>query len=136
MWYNISKEFASDPKGLGLFCVQNMSANPGLPREAGGQIIQLTPSRAALARTVDATISASTEITLNTSTRIIRVYAISQDVYLKWGTDDVTASNFDEVIPAGQIVDLVIPAETVSTLYTAINLIERTATAGVIVIEK
>lgn len=110
--------------------------SPNLPTDGGYKPIQLAPARVALARTVDATISATTEINLNDSTSFIRVYAITQDVYLKWGTDDVTASNFDEVVPAGQIVDLVVPNQTDGTRYDAINLIERTATATVIVIEK
>jgi len=90
-----------------------------------------TPDVTALARTVDATISASTEIVLNVATSIIRVYAIAKDVYLKWGVADVTASNFDEVIPAGQVMDFFVPENQV-----AINLIEREAGATVIVIEK
>lgn len=93
--------------------------------------LQLTPSVAALARTLDATISASTEIVLNTATTYLEVYAIAKDVYLKWGADDVTASNFDEVIPAGQIREFIVPDGS-----TAINLIEREAGATVIVIEK
>lgn len=101
-----------------------------LPRAENG-VAQLTPASVALARTVDATISASTEITLNAATKFIRVYALTQDVYLKWGTADVDATNFDEVIPANQVCDFFVP-----TAITAINLIERTATAGVIVIEK
>lgn len=94
------------------------------------EFLQLSPSVAAKARTLDASISASTEITLNTATSYIKVYAIAKDVYLKWGTADVTASNFDQVIPAGQVVDLLVPDNT-----TAINLIEREASATVIVLE-
>lgn len=93
--------------------------------------LQLTPDVVALARTVDNSISGSTEITLNTATTYIEVYAIAKDVYLKWGTADVTASNFDEVIPAGQIREFLVPEN-----ITAINLIEREASATVIVIEK
>lgn len=93
--------------------------------------LQLAPDVPALARTIDATISTSTEITLNGATSFLRIYAIAQDVYLKYGTADVSASNFDEVIPAGQVVDLLKPEGT-----TAINLIERVAGATVIVIEK
>ena len=107
-----------------------------LPKDASAQVMQITPAVVALARTVDASISASTEITLNSSTNLLRVYAITQDVYLKWGTDDVTASNFDEVIPAGQMVDLAVPRQSSGSLYTAVNLIERTASASVVVIEK
>lgn len=91
----------------------------------------LTPAKAALARTVDASISASTEITLNGDTKILRVYAIAQDIYMRYGTTDVSASNFDEVIPAGQICDFIIPPNT-----TAVNFIERVAGATLIAIEK
>ncbi|MFA5395229.1 MAG: hypothetical protein WC346_04345 [Methanogenium sp.] len=90
-----------------------------------------TPDAVALARTVDSSISSSTEITLNKATSYIRVYAIAKDVYLKWGTDDVTDSNFDEVIPAGQVFDFLVPDGE-----TAINVIQREATASVIIIEK
>lgn len=90
-----------------------------------------TPDVVALARTVDNTISSSTEIVLNPATTYIRVYAIAKDVYFKWGADDVTASNFDEVIPAGQVFDFLVPEN-----IAAINLIEREAGATVIVIEK
>jgi len=89
------------------------------------------PDVVALARTVDASISGSTEIVLNTETTYVQVYAITKDVYLKWGTTDVSASNFDEVIPAGQVVGLAVPDS-----ITAINVIERESAAAVIVIEK
>lgn len=94
------------------------------------EFLQLAPNIAAKARTVDSSISSSTEITLNTATSYLKVYAIAKDVYLKWGTDDATASNFDEVIPAGQVVHFLVPANT-----TAVNLIEREASATVIVLE-
>lgn len=90
----------------------------------------LFPAKLALARTLDTTISASTEVTLNASTTIVRIYAITKDVYLKWGTADVTASNFDHVIPAGQICDFSVP-----TGQTALNVIEREASATVIILE-
>lgn len=90
-----------------------------------------TPDAVALAQTVSNSINTSTEIVLNPATTYIRVYAIAKDVYLKWGTDNVTSSNFDEVIPAGQVFDFLVPEN-----ITAINLIEREAGATVIVIEK
>ena len=93
--------------------------------------LQITPDVEALAQTLDESISTSTEITLHKKTTIIRVYATGQDVWLKWGTDDVTNSNFDEVIPAGQLIDLL-----VLTKITALNLLERSTSAQVVVIEK
>lgn len=98
--------------------------------------LQLAPAFPALARTVDSSISSSTEVSLHEDTTFVRVYAKSQDVYLKWGTANVTASNFDEVIPAGQIVDLLVPDENPGYRYTALNVIEAVSGATVIVIEK
>lgn len=103
--------------------------------EPNGRVIypempQLSPGVVAKNRTLDASISSSTEITLDTATTYLKVYAIAKDVYLKWGTDDVTASNFDQVIPAGQVVDMLVPENV-----TAVNVIEREASATVIVIE-
>jgi hypothetical protein len=93
--------------------------------------LQLTPDVVALARTVDNSINTTTEIVFNEATSYVEVYAIAKDVYLKWGTADVTASNFDEVIPAGQIREFLVPEN-----ITAMNVIEREAGATVIVIEK
>lgn len=108
-----------------------------LPKDDNNIAIQLTPPGAALARTVDATVSATTEVTLNAATTFVRVYAIAKDLYFKWGTADVTASNFDEVIPAGNMLDLTVPIEVATGVkYTALNVIEREAGATAIIIEK
>lgn len=93
--------------------------------------LQLTPPVVSLARTVNASISSSTEITFHVNTSIIRVYAIDADIYMKWGTDDVSASNFDEVIVAGQVFDFVVPDG-----IAAANFIERAASATLVCIEK
>lgn len=108
-----------------------------LPQDENTNVIQLTFPLVAKARTVDSTVSASTEITLNAATTLLRVYATGQDVYMKWGTTDVTSSNFDEICPAGQIVDFKVPKDvSTSALYTAVNFIERAASAAIVVIEK
>lgn len=111
-------------------------ANPiQLPKDGNRQTVQLQPPITALARTVDGTISASTEITFDLGTTFIRVYAVDKDIYMKWGTADVTSSNFDEVIPANQICDFFVPQQSNLTLYTAANFIQRTATATLILTE-
>jgi hypothetical protein len=107
-----------------------------LPTDGYGKAMQMTPRGVALARTVNSSLSSSSEITLNTATTFLRCYAISQDVYLRWGIENVNASTFDEIIPAGQVVDLVIPVDKYGVTYTAFNVIERTASATIIVIEK
>ena|SRR3990167_2865054 len=116
-----------------------MAANPrlGIPIDNNTHPVQLTPAAVALEETVDATISASTEITLNTSTTFLRVYASAQDIYMKWGTTDVSATDFDEIIPANQICDFYVPIDVATgLLFTAVNFIERTATALLVCIEK
>lgn len=107
-----------------------------LSTDERGSLAILTPRTVALARTVDTTISASTEVDFNAATTFLRVYAIDKDVYMKWGTTAVTSSNFDEVIPANQICDFYVPLQTGTTLYAAATFIERAATGGIIVIEK
>lgn len=102
----------------------------GLPRQRNGDGVQLVPADTALARTVDATISTATDITLNDKTSIIEVTALDQGVYLKYATG-VTAANFDEYIHADSTRHYVIPQGC-----TVVSVIERVATAGVIVIEK
>lgn len=99
-------------------------------------IVQITPDFVALARTVSASISSATAITFNSATTFLRVYAIDKDVYLKWGTTNVTAANFDEVIPANQICDFYVPSQSTGAKYTQCTVIERSATATIIVIEK
>lgn len=103
----------------------------GLARDTHDASLQLTPPTTALAQTRDTTISTSTEITLDSGTRIIEVTALNGNVYLKYGTDNVTNANFDEFITAGATRHYVIPED-----ITAINLIDDGDTAGVIVIEK
>ena len=102
-----------------------------MPTYEDGQGMQITPRAVSLARTVNASLSASVEITLHADTTFLRIYATTQDVYLRWGIEDANASLFDEIIPAGQIVDLAVPDG-----FTSFNVIERTASASIIVIEK
>lgn len=90
----------------------------------------LTPSAVPLARTYDTTISTATDITLQTNTNFIRVCAIDQGVFLRY---QATASsvNFDEYIPADTVQDFIVPKGT-----TVISVIERAASAAVVIIEK
>lgn len=107
-----------------------------LPVDDNTKVMQLTPASPALARTVDATVDTSTQITFNAATTMLRVYAKSQPLYLKWGTTAVTASNFDEVVPANQLLDFAVPKDSNGNKYAACTIIEQAATATAIVIEK
>ena len=108
-----------------------------LPVDDNTNLMQLTPASPAVARLVDATVDASTELTLNATTKLIRVYAKTQPIYLKWGTADVTASNWDEIIPANQMLDFKVPVDdSTGVLYTAVNFLEQAATATLFVNEK
>ena len=94
-------------------------------------ITSSTPAVQALVVTYDATISASTEITLNASTTLIEVCAIDKAILLNWGTADASTTVFDEVIPANTVRQFFIPSGV-----TAVNFIEQVATAILVVIEK
>lgn len=105
---------------------------PTLPRENGGYApVPLMPAKVALEETYDTTVSASTEITLNTSTTLIEVTALGQPIMMKWGTSDASTSDWDHVIAAGTTRQFVVPVETAATgaLFTAVNFIEQAASA-------
>lgn len=84
----------------------------------------------ALEETYDASISASTEITLNTSTTSIEVTVIDKAVFMKWGTSDVSSTDFDACIPQNTTRVFDVPAD-----ITAVNFIEEAATAKLAVVE-
>ena len=113
-----------------------MASKASLPKDGNRQGVQITPDVVALDETYDTTISASTELTLNASTTLIEVAAISQGIFLKWGTTDVSSSDFDEFIPAGTVRHFYVPLDTNGVLYTAVNFIEQAASATLVVIEK
>jgi len=103
-----------------------------LPRDASREPIQsmVAPSTT-LATTYDASVSGSTEITLNAATTVLEVSAIDKTIVMKWGTADVTTSNFDEVISLNTTRIFIVPSGT-----TAVNFIEQAATAILGVVEK
>lgn len=113
-----------------------MAQKANIPKDGNRIAAQLTPSVVALSQAVSSSISSSSTIAVTAGATFIRIYAISQDIYLKWGSTAVTSSNFDEVIPAGQICDFFIPVDSTGATYTTMRVIERTATATIIWIQK
>lgn len=104
----------------------------------GRPLYNITPRATALERHVKA-LTDSFHIALDDDTTFIRVYAIAKDVYLKWadnGEDYVTSENFDEVIPAGQFIDMFVALQANGQLYDHIQVVGREAGATVVVIEK
>ena len=83
-----------------------------------------SPYTSALEETYDTSISSSTEITLNSATKYIECTAIDQAVFMKWGTTDVSSSDWDHVIPIDTTRVFKVPSGT-----TAVNFIQQTATA-------
>ncbi len=88
------------------------------------------PKAPTLAITYDATVSASTAITLNSGTTTIQVTAIDKGIFLKWNAT-ASSSAFDEFIGLNQTRTFVVPSGT-----TTANFIEEVATAKLVVIEK
>ena len=95
-----------------------------MPIPFRNQLIVDVPAVVALEETYDATISASTEITLNTAATFIEVTAIDKTILLKWGTDNAVTTDFDHAIPLNSTRVFQIPAG-----ITAVNFIEQAATA-------
>lgn len=86
------------------------------------------PKSPTLVATYDATISASTAITLATGTSIIEVSAIDKGIFMRWGAT-ASSSAFDEFIPANTTRVYVKQAASV-------EFIQEAATAKLVVIEK
>jgi len=110
------------------------------PKDGNNNTIDTsTPAKPAVAVTYDATVSSSTEITLNAATTLIEVGAIDKAILLRWGTSDASTTAFDEVIPANTVRQFFIPVNPASAthaLFTAVNFIEEQATARLVCIEK
>lgn len=103
----------------------------------GRKHLQDTPAVKPLAVTYDATISSSTEITLNAATTFIEVSAIDKAILLNWGTSDASTTDFDEVIVANTTRQFTVPKDTTTgARYTAVNFIEQAATAILALVEK
>ncbi len=83
-----------------------------------------------LNETYDATISSSTELTLNTATKYIEVTALLKGIFLKWDAA-ATSSDFDEFIAPESTRVYIVPTGTVT-----VNFLEEAATAHLVVIEK
>lgn len=83
-----------------------------------------------LAVTYDATISASTAVTLNSATKYVIVSAILKGIFLKWdGT--ASSSSFDEYIALDETNIYIVPSGTATA-----NFIEEAASAHLVCIEK
>jgi hypothetical protein len=98
---------------------------------------ELRPAKKAIEETYDATISTSTEITLNTATTVIEVTANAKPIFMKWGTTDASSTDWDHCIAQDSTRRFAVPVENASTgaLYTAVNFIEQAATATLAVSE-
>lgn len=94
-------------------------------------------TQVSLVETYDATISSSTELTLNAATKTIEVAALDKAIFLKWGTSDASTADWDAVIPANTVRAFAIPINSATNLpYTAVNFIEQATTAILAVSEK
>ena len=68
---------------------------------------------------------------LNEATTWIEVSAIAAGIFLAWGADDASTSNFDEYISPGTTRLYARPANT-----SAVNFIQASANGILVVLEK
>ncbi len=102
-----------------------------MPRDGNANAMQLVPDTAALAVTNNGSISSHVEITLQATTTLIEVSALSQGIFLRYGSTAVTTSAFDEYIQAGTTRHYKVPAG-----ITAVSVLQQAASATLILIEK
>lgn len=101
------------------------------------RFLEITPSVVAIEETYDASVDATTELTFNASTTLIEVSAIDKTIVMKWGVDDASTSDFDEVINLNTTRHFMIPTDiTTKALFTAANFISQEAGAILAVVEK
>jgi len=105
-------------------------ARIALPIDGNSNVFQGLPAAVALEETYDATVSATTEITLNAATTMIVVTAIDKAIFLKWGTSDASSTDWDVCLPANSLNAFYVPPD-----ITAVNFIEEVATAKLAVSE-
>lgn len=107
--------------------------NIQLPKDANFTTLQSpvsAPVAVALEETYNATISASTAITLNTTTTYIEVTALDKGIFMKWG-GTVSSTDFDEFIAPNTT-----RCYEVLDGQTSVEFIQESATAKLVVIEK
>ncbi len=107
---------------------------PYLPKDERGNSIQLPPDSAILATTHDTTISADTELALNSAVKLVEISAISQGIFFKWktatGGTAVSTTNLSGFVQAGSTRHYVPPEGT-----THVSFIEQAASATLVVIQ-
>ncbi len=106
-----------------------------------GRVFPLVVSRGtSIARGIITGLDVSREVTLNDDTIIVSVYAISKDVYLRWGGGVDLASGkelFDEIVVAGDTPrEFSVPLQINGQLHDTVSFLQREASATVIVVEK
>lgn len=93
-------------------------------RDGGGAAaVNAPPNSLPLATTYDATISTTTQVTLNARTSYIEVAAIDKAIALRWGTSAASLAAYDAIIPANTVRGFFVPKDV-----TAVNFIEQAAT--------
>lgn len=105
-------------------------ATKAAPRDVNNQPWPLPPATTALAKTYDTSVSAATDVTLNTATTLIEVTALNQGLFMRYAAT-ASSSAFDEFIAPGTTRHFVVPSGV-----TVVSFIEETASAKLILIEK
>ncbi len=101
------------------------------------RFLKTTPAVVTIEETYNATLTSTVELTLDTSTTLIEVSAIDKTILMKWGEDDASTSDFDEVINLNSTRHFMVPTDiTNKKLFTAVNFIEQEAGAILCVAEK
>lgn len=109
------------------------------PKDRYGEPIEgAVPMATALASTVK-TLAAPYNHTLNDNTRLITVYAISKDVFVKWANDSeeqAAHDDFDEIVIAGTEKIIAVPEKVSGQMFDYVSVAGREAGASAVIVEK
>ena len=105
---------------------------PTVPRDENATPLQIVPSYEPLAKTYVSTstgLASATNITLNSSTKLIEVSALGAPVFVRFSST-ASSSNYSRFVQPGTTRHFWLPLGT-----TVVSVIQETATAGVVVLE-
>jgi len=110
-----------------------------IPFDKYGKLNPLMRARGLALNSRVQSIAQSSHFELNALTTLVQVTAITKDMLLKWATDGedyAKATDYDEYIPAGTTIELMIPLKSNDDFYSDIQIVGIASGGSVAIVEK
>lgn len=119
-----------------MMLYKNKSIN-GVSSNADGQVFPIVPAIAVLSINIPELGEEPQKVDIIPDASMIRIFSKDNPIFIRFKNeiqeDDVSTSTFDEYVPAGQMIDIGIPADGFNP--TSISIMAETET-GCIIIQK